>query len=93
MSISGQVEIWLCLDKSDIKLYSAQKWIADKEIGPYFNDFQRKETVNGEEVIKMYYGLFSKRFDHNLEEKQLGLDAKLEVVLAFLQTVKRKSEF
>ena len=41
----------------------------------------------------MYYGLFSKRFDDNLEEKQLGLDAKLEVLLAYLQTVKRKSEF
>ena len=63
------------------------------EIGPYFNDWQRTETVNGKEVIKMYYGLFSKRFDNDLEQKQLGLSAKLEVVLAFLQSVKRKSEF
>ena len=76
-----------------IEEYSAQKWIADMEIGPYFNDFQRTETVNGEQVIKMYYGLFSKRFDNDLEQKQLGLSAKLEVVLAFLQTVQRKSEF
>ena len=61
-------------------------------IGPYFNDFSRWETENGERVQKHYFGLFSSRFDMDLEKRNEGLAVKLDVVLCYLQTIKRSSE-
>ena len=73
---------------------SAQEWIKENGIGPYFNDFQRTETdADGGRVVKQFYGLFSNRFDSDLEKKQVGLEVKMHVILVYLQTVKRTSEF
>ena len=49
------------------------------------------EQVDGEQVEKQYFGLFSSRFDLELEKKQLALNCKLEIVLAYLQSVERTS--
>ena len=65
----------------------------ENNIGTYFNDFSRWETENGERVQKHYFGLFSSRFDMDLEKKNEGHAVKLDIVLSYLQTVKRTSEF
>ena len=82
-----------CLKHISFTVYSAQEWIKENNIGPYFNDFKRTETISGEPVEKQYFGLFSSRFDLDLVKKQTALVVKLDVILAYLQSVKRTSEF
>ena len=65
--------------------------MSENNIGPHFHDFTRMEQVDGEQVEKQYFGLFSSRFDLELEKKQLALNCKLEIVLAYLQSVERTS--